>query len=191
MQEELLISLLNKEITHLQEKIEKEAQKTKSLIEENKELIESIREDKNNIIYVDLDLIKRILQELQVKEYKKIVEYIETIQKLLILNKEEHTTYKLTESQLNYINMFLKEVDNYEKKRKIYRNQMINDIAEYQQLLHKLNHNELITELNTIKHLFKELSIDDDTQRRIIFSLMKHNRNIEGLEDDSIPTWDI
>ena len=134
----LLISLLKKRLLTIQDECQKALEDKDSLLEENRELINALRKDKNSIIDIDLVDIETILNKLEVVEKDEILKYFEVIQTLLRLNKEKNTSYKLTESQLEYINLFLRKIDAYEKKRSKKKEQLENKKNDYQRLLDKL-----------------------------------------------------
>ncbi len=134
----LLISLLKKRLLTIQDECQKALEEKDSLLEDNRELISALRKDKNSIIDIDLVDIETILNELEVVEKDEILKYFEVIQTLLRLNKEKNTSYKLTESQLEYINLFLRKIDAYEKKRSKKKEQLENKKNDYQRLLDKL-----------------------------------------------------
>ena len=190
-EEELIISLLQEQQEKIQEELEEQSNANNNIIEENRELIEDLKRDKNTIININIEIIAKILNELQVEEKEEIIKHFEVIQTLLKLNKEEHTTYKLTETQLEYINLFLKQVETYEKQiQKEYQTKKQHQ-KEYQQLLDKLNDKrEPITELNILKHLFKDRSLDEETQSRILIALMKYNKDLSDDKEATLPNWD-
>lgn len=193
MQEEviLLISLLKEQLVNLQEEIKKEETKGDTIIDENRELIKSLKKDKNSILNIDLLTIKEILSELKVDNPQEILKYMEVIQKLLRLNKEEHTTYKITESQLEVINSFLKKIEEYEKRQKKSYDKKIESRKDYQLLLDKLIQNkEPITEMNIMKRLFKDLSIKEETQSKILIGLMKYNKEKYSKDSSNLEILD-
>lgn len=187
----LLISLLKEQIVYLQDEIKKEEIKDDTVIDENMELIKSLRKDKNSILNIDLLTIKEILSELEVDNQQEIIKYIEIIQKLLKLNKEEHTTYKITESQLEVINSFLKRIEEHEKRQKKSYDKKIESRKEYQLLLDKLIQNkEPVTEMNTMKRLFKDLSIKEEAQSKILIGIMKYNKEKYKEESSNLEVLD-
>lgn len=187
----LLISLLKEELLA----IEKEYQDISlddSVLEDKKEIITRLRKDKNSLISIDLVDIEKILNELEITEKEEILRYFEIIQILLRLNKEKKTTYKLTESQLEYINIFLRKIDAYEKSRKKKYEKMERRKDSYQRLLDKLLiGKEEVTELDTLKSLFKDLSIREDVQSKILVGLLKYNRDVFQSSDELLPDWEI
>lgn len=190
MTQEILIKLLEEQILKITEELE--SNNTNPIIEKYQSTIKNLKRDKNSIREIDLSIIEEILDELEVPEKKEILNYFDIIKRLLILNKEKNTTYKLTESQLEYINIFIKIIDNYEKKIKEEYDTKLKLQKEYQNILNKLKEGqERITELNTIKHLFKSLSIKEEEQSRILITLMKYNKNISYPSEDILPNWDI
>lgn len=188
----LLISLLKEELIRIQDEIKKEDCKQNTIIDDNREMIKSLRKDKNSIIDIDLTTVKAILLELKIENQQEIIKYMEVIQKLLKLNKKEHTTYKITESQLEVINSFLKKIEEYEKRQKRDYDKKIDNQNDYQKLLDKLIQNkEPVTEINTMKHLFKDLSIKEEEQSKILLGLMKYNKEKYKKEsgDTEILEW--
>lgn len=190
MTQDILIELLQDQIKALEDEIENSHEN--QVLEKHKSIIKDLKRDKNFIIEIDLSIIEEILDELQVLEKNEILDYFDIIQKLLKLNKEKHTTYKLTESQLEYINIFIEIIDNYKKERKKAYDKKIKLHKNYQDLLTKLiKRQERITELDTLKHLFKDLSITEEDQNRILITLMKYNKNLTHQNETFLPSWDV
>ena len=188
----LLISLLKKRLLTIQDECQKALEEKDSLLEDNRELINALRKDKNSIIDIDLVDIETILNELEVVEKDEILRYFEVIQTLLRLNKEKNTSYKLTESQLEYINLFLRKIDAYEKKRSKKKEQLENKKNDYQRLLDKLiDGREEITELDTLRNLFNDLSIKEEKQSRILISLLKYNKSLSHSREELLPEWEV
>ena len=188
----LLISLLKKRLLTIQDECQKALEEKDSLLEDNRELISALRKDKNSIIDIDLVDIETILNELEVIEKDEILKYFEVIQTLLRLNKEKNTSYKLTESQLEYINLFLRKIDAYEKKRSKKKEQLENKKNDYQRLLDKLiDGREEITELDTLRNLFNDLSIKEEKQSRILISLLKYNKSLSHPKEELLPEWEV
>ena len=188
----LLISLLKKRLLTIQDECQKALEEKDSLLEDNRELISALRKDKNSIIDIDLVDIETILNELEVVEKDEILRYFEVIQTLLRLNKEKNTSYKLTESQLEYINLFLRKIDAYEKKRSKKKEQLENKKNDYQRLLDKLiDGREEITELDTLRNLFNDLSIKEEKQSRILISLLKYNKSLSHSREELLPEWEV
>lgn len=188
----LLISLLKKRLLTIQDECQKALEDKDFLLEDNRELINALRKDKNSIIDIDLVDIETILNELEVVEKDEILKYFEVIQTLLRLNKEKNTSYKLTESQLEYINLFLRKIDAYEKKRSKKKEQLENKKNDYQRLLDKLiDGREEITELDTLRNLFNDLSIKEEKQSRILISLLKYNKSLSQPKEELLPEWEV
>lgn len=188
----LLISLLKEELIKIQDEIRMEDGKQNTIIDDNREMIKSLKKDKNSIMDIDLATIKTILSELEIDNQQEVMNYMEVIQKLLKLNKKEHTTFKITESQLEVINSFLKKIEEYEKRQKKDYDKKLENQKEYQRLLNKLIQNkEPITEINTMKHLFKDLSLKEEEQSKILLGLMKYNKEKYQKEsrDTEILEW--
>ena len=191
MQEEelLLISLLEERLIKLKQEIN-EAEKDSRLSSQNN-LIKDLKKDKNHLREIDIKEIEKILEQTKIKNQNQILHSIDIIQTLLNLNKEKHTTFKLTESQLEPINILIKTIEEQEKEKQKAIEQKEQEQKDYQNLLNKiLKQQEPITELNIMKHLFKDLSITEETQSRILLGLMKYNKNIYSPEEFLIPEWD-
>ncbi len=193
MQEEelLLVSLLEEQILKLQSKLDQKEKENSLTSSSQRELINQLKKDKNTIMNIDINEIEKIINELTDKEESKLINHLEVIKILLSLNKEKHTTYKITESQLDYINQFMKLIEEKEKKSQEEIERILKDKKNYHQLLKKIMKNEEpITELNILNHLFKDLNITEDTQSRILIGLMKYNKRISSPQTFLIPEWE-
>ena len=134
--------------------------------------------------------LKKMCSELQIEDdmKNKILEYLKIIKTLLELNDRKKTTYKLSDEQLQYLNMFLTEANNFilhYSKTTIYTKEELSDInvrlSSYKDLLSIIENPDepkFITDINTVKQLFNECDIDEYTKRSILLDIMRTNQNI-------------
>ncbi|MCI8461066.1 MAG: hypothetical protein HFE81_06675 [Bacilli bacterium] len=139
---------------------------------------------------MDLSIALSVLNELNIKkeEKDKIYNYLDSIKKLLTLNKEEHTTYEITNDQLAYVELFFKKVDELAEKNKQQHLDNLKKIAKlnsirskYGDLLDQIedsNNKKYISDLNLISLLLNEYELEEKTKRSILINIMKYNQKV-------------
>ena len=85
--------------------------KNNSSIYQHEEELQSLQ-DYNNVLNVELSVIKEILNDLDCTEEEKLVIYkfISSIKTLLELNKTKNTTFTISPQQISYLKMFLDKI---------------------------------------------------------------------------------
>ena len=185
-----LVTLLREVILGYEDKLVELETVNSSALTMNREKVERFRNDIQAIIDIDLQVIEDILNELDIEneEKERIYNYLRRVKQLLQLNQREGTTYRIQGNQLTQISNFFDKIDEeIEKNTKIQDEHMRNVgkltsiCKKYKKLLGLLedkNNTTFINDVELIALLFKECSLDEETKRNILFSIMKYNKMI-------------
>lgn len=157
-----------------------------SSIHQHEETLKSL-EDYNNLLNVDLTVIKEVLNILDFTKEEKltIYKFIASIKTLLELNKTKNTTFTISEQQIKHLNLFLEKA--YEKKQEIDEetikisdeiNRKINSYKEFLGKVTNPNNKSFITELALLDDMFNELDIDTGTRKLILIEILKYNKDL-------------
>lgn len=161
-----------------------------SILLANQGLIEELKKDLNVLIDFDLNIAQAVLTETNTpkEEQNKILNYLSTIKKLLTLNKLHNTTYKVSEEQLKYVELFFNKVAELEEINKKLHLENLKKISKitnttdtYKTLLNQLeneNTPKYISDINLIKLLLSETYIENDTKRDILFEILRYNKEV-------------
>lgn len=177
-----LITILKEVISTNKLKINNCLDNGNLLKEKYKKELNLLKKDKYNIININLAVIRKILEELDInyKEKKLIYDNIKSIKEMLLLNENAHTTYKIYNNQIKYLDKFINYIENY-KDNNIPEKEL-EELKEmtfkYEELYNKLenpNNNDYMEDLDTINLLLDECKIDDKTEREILFNIMRYN----------------
>lgn len=185
-----LMAILKEVIKEYDNRLSEVETVNNSIVLNNKKIVNDLKNNIDSITSLDIDIISEILTELDVedKEKEEIFNNFETIKKLLVLNKEQKTTYEITDKQLDHIALFFKKYDDAVKeKSKIQSKNMIiigkitTTCRKYKELLGRLenkDNNVFIDDMSLIEELFSELEIDQSTKTGIVLNLAKYNKNL-------------
>ncbi len=177
-----LITILKEVISTNKLKINNCLDNGNLLKEKYKKELNLLKKDKYNIININLAVIRKILEELDInyKEKKLIYDNIKSIKEMLLLNENAHTTYKIYDNQIKYLDKFINYIGNY--KNNNIPEKELEELKEmtfkYEELYNKLenpNNNDYMEDLDTINLLLDECKIDDKTEREILFNIMRYN----------------
>ena len=177
-----LITILKEVISTNKLKISNCLDNGNLLKEKYKKELNLLKKDKYNIININLAVIRKILEELDInyKEKKLIYDNIKSIKEMLLLNENAHTTYKIYDNQIKYLDKFINYIENY-KDNNIPEKEL-EELKEmtfkYEELYNKLenpNNNDYMEDLDTINLLLDECKIDDKTEREILLNIMRYN----------------
>lgn len=186
----VLIAILREVISSYDRKIENLIQSNNSVLLLNGGVLDNFRDNLESITELDLSIVLAVLEELntQKEEKNKIYNYLDTIKRLLTLNKNEHTTYEITKEQLAYVELFFKKVDDLaEKNKQIHLNNLkkiakMNSIrSKYSDLLNQIedsSNKRYISDLNLISLLLNEYELEEKTKRNILINIMKYNQKV-------------
>ena len=114
-----------------------------SSVHKHEAVLESL-EDYHNIVNVDLEIVKEVLNDLNYTEEEKIVIYkfISSIKTLLELNNTKNTTFTISPKQIKHLKIFLEkanerkiEIEEENKKEKEKYNKKINSYKELSSFL--------------------------------------------------------
>ncbi len=186
----VLITILREVIASYDRKMETLIKSNNSVLLLNSGALDSLRDNLEFITEMDLSIALSVLNELNIKkeEKDKIYNYLDSIKKLLTLNKEEHTTYEITNDQLAYVELFFKKVDELAEKNKQQHLDNLKKIAKlnsirskYGDLLDQIedsNNKKYISDLNLISLLLNEYELEEKTKRSILINIMKYNQKV-------------
>lgn len=186
----VLITILREVIASYDRKMETLIKSNNSVLLLNSGALDSLRDNLEFITEMDLSIALSVLNELNIKkeEKDKIYNYLDSIKKLLTLNKEEHTTYEITNDQLAYVELFFKKVDELAEKNKQQHLDNLKKIAKlnsirskYGDLLVQIedsNNKKYISDLNLISLLLNEYELEEKTKRSILINIMKYNQKV-------------
>ena len=181
---ETMKEIIQEAITALEE--QQSNIKNNSSIYQHEEELQSLQ-DYNNILNVELSVIKEVLNELDYTEEEKLVIYkfISSIKTLLELNKTKNTTFTISPQQISYLKMFLEktrdkkaeiELDTEEQNNNL--NKRINSYKEFLNKITNPKNKSFITELELLDEIFNELNIDIGTRKLILTEILKYNQDL-------------
>ena len=190
-----LIAILKEVIKEYDNRLSEVEEVNNSIVLNSKDIVNELKSNLGSITSLDIDKLKEILTELDIEEKDELVSYFETIKKLLVLNKEQNTTYEITDKQLDNMALFFKKYDDKVKEKSIVQSKnmiiigkITNTCKKYKELLRRLedkDNNIFIDDISLIEELFSELEIDEETKTKIILNLSKYNQNLyEDIEKE-------
>ena len=181
-----LITILKEVIKEYDNRLSEVEEVNNSIVLNSKDIVNELKSNLGSITSIDIDNLKEILTELDIEEKDELVSYFETIKKLLVLNKEQNTTYEITDKQLDNMALFFKKYDDKVKEKSIVQSKnmiiigkITNTCKKYKELLKRLedkDNNIFIDDISLIEELFSELEIDEETKTKIILNLSKYKK---------------
>lgn len=181
-----ILAILEEEIESNQTKIDKLENPISKIVKKYENELRKLKENINYLTEMNFEIIDEILREsnCSIELKQEIYNYLKAISQLLKLNKYDHTSYKLDESQLKYYNLFFEQVKNVKENSYIeVSKQEVDSLKEtnnlYINLLEQIkdpNNTLYIEDINLIKKLLSTCEIDEKTKREIYFNLMRYNK---------------
>lgn len=162
------------------------------------QILDDLRQDVNEITKVDMNTLNEIIQLFPLPDEKKasLKKELDIIKALLTLNQTEKTNYTLHPNQLAAFTTFIDNLEKYIEKKNLEKqsidpeyNHIMVLTNRYKNLLSKLkkpNHEELITDIDTILHLFSENQVSEEDRQAILLSLIKYNQEVIGKKEHDI-----
>lgn len=162
------------------------------------QILDDLRQDVNEITKVDMNTLNEIIQLFPLPDEKKasLKKELDIIKALLTLNQTEKTNYTLHPNQLAAFTTFIDNLEKYIEKKNLEKqsidpeyNHIMVLTNRYKNLLSKLkkpNHEELITDIDTILHLFSENQVSEEEKQAIILSLIKYNQEVISKKEHDI-----
>jgi hypothetical protein len=150
----------------------------------NKDIYTKLREDYNNIIYLDIEEAKSILKRLdiEVTETDEIIRYLSAIKKLLEMNRDNNTSFEIALKQKKYIDLFLDKVDEFFKINEADNKNKINTYTKISNLSSKLlddiNKYKFIDKMDDLNYIFSEIDISLEDKRDILIEIIKYNEEV-------------
>lgn len=162
------------------------------------QILDDLRQDVNEITKVDMNTLNEIIQLFPLPDEKKasLKKELDIIKALLTLNQTEKTNYTLHPNQLAAFTTFIDNLEKYIEKKNLEKqaidpeyNHIMILTNRYKNLLSKLkkpNHEELITDIDTILHLFSENQVSEEDRQAILLSLIKYNQEVIAKKEHDI-----
>ena len=162
------------------------------------QILDDLRQDVNEITKVDMNTLNEIIQLFPLPDEKKasLKKELDIIKALLTLNQTEKTNYTLHPNQLAALTTFIDYLEKYIEKKNLEKqsidpeyNHIMVLTSQYKSLLSKLkkpNHEELITDIDTILHLFSENQVSEEEKQAILLSLIKYNQEVVSKKEHDI-----
>ena len=162
------------------------------------QILDDLRQDVNEITKVDMNTLNEIIQLFPLPDEKKasLKKELDIIKALLTLNQTEKTNYTLHPNQLAAFTTFIDNLEKYIEKKNLEKqsidpeyNHIMVLTNQYKNLLSKLkkpNHEELITDIDTILHLFSENQVSEEDRQAILLSLIKYNQEVISKKEHDI-----
>lgn len=162
------------------------------------QILDDLRQDVNEITKVDMNTLNEIIQLFPLPDEKKasLKKELDIIKALLTLNQTEKTNYTLHPNQLAAFTTFIDNLEKYIEKKNLEKqsidpeyNHIMVLTNRYKNLLSKLkkpNHEELITDIDTILHLFSENQVSEEDRQAILLSLIKYNQEVISKKEHDI-----
>jgi len=189
--EMLIVKLLRNKIEENENIIRDNLNLNNSSIVKYKDIIERFRNNIDEIVEIDNEVLQDIISELDFyddEEMLKMEEYFFAIKKLLTSNKTRGTTYVMDVSQKIYIDRFFDKVDEFhlsmdEKVDEIKKKYSFLEekISNYDKLLNNIidnKENNFIEDNDLIAGLLNECGLSEDEKREVLLEIVKYNRNI-------------
>lgn len=187
-----LLSILRQMVSENEQRLQELNNINNSALILHREEIEELQRDITKIIDIDMKVIEKILDEAEVSALEKdaICRYMDTIKKLLTLNKEKHTTFRITVDQMKYVDAFFEKVQLLAKKNEELQTKNLKDMGrltrisnEYKRLLEMLedkNNTTYITDIELVMQLLEDNDADDETKKKVLLSIIKYNQQIHN-----------
>lgn len=162
------------------------------------QILDDLRQDVNEITKVDMNTLNEIIQLFPLPDEKKasLKKELDIIKALLTLNQTEKTNYTLHPNQLAAFTTFIDNLEKYIEKKNLEKqsidpeyNHIMVLTNQYKNLLSKLkkpNHEELITDIDTILHLFSENQVSEEDRQAVLLSLIKYNQEVISKKEHDI-----
>lgn len=194
--EMMIVTLLNKKIEENQDFLDKFNDNSSHSLD--KDFVDSLKKNINFITEVSIEKIRDVMDLLEYKddlERSEIEEYLLMIRKMLVSNKERHTTYRIHDSQMKYVELLFEKIDSYfvsleenKEKKKIEYEAIKTKNSKYRELLENLldkNNNDFIIEIDIISELFNDCEIDEIKKRAILVEIINYNKEIFKRKSES------
>ena len=154
------------------------------------EALESLRDDYNGLIEVELPYLEEMINRFSFPDHDKKLIYAElrVAQLLLRLNNEKNTSYELSSNHIESLNMFLEGLAEVKEAHKIDLNNRLlemdrlkSELNNINSLLSKLEDNDnhiYIDDLNILNKVFDLKDVDYDTRKMILVDIIKYNNSL-------------
>ena len=193
-----LITILKKAINNKKNDVREYNNRLDQNLRGKMQILDDLRQDVNEITKVDVNTLNEIIQLFPLPDEKKasLKKELDIIKALLTLNQTEKTNYTLHPNQLAALTTFIDYLEKYIEKKNLEKqsidpeyNHIMVLTSQYKSLLSKLkkpNHEELITDIDTILHLFSENQVSEEEKQAILLSLIKYNQEVVSKKEHDI-----
>ena len=193
-----LITILKKAINNKKNDVREYNNRLDQNLRGKMQILDDLRQDVNEITKVDVNTLNEIIQLFPLPDEKKasLKKELDIIKALLTLNQTEKTNYTLHPNQLAALTTFIDHLEKYIEKKNLEKqsidpeyNHIMVLTSQYKSLLSKLkkpNHEELITDIDTILHLFSENQVSEEEKQAILLSLIKYNQEVVSKKEHDI-----
>ncbi len=193
-----LITILKKAINNKKNDVREYNNRLDQNLRGKMQILDDLRQDVNEITKVDMNTLNEIIQLFPLPDEKKasLKKELDIIKALLTLNQTEKTNYTLHPNQLAALTTFIDYLEKYIEKKNLEKqsidpeyNHIMVLTSQYKSLLSKLkkpNHEELITDIDTILHLFSENQVSEEEKQAILLSLIKYNQEVVSKKEHDI-----
>ena len=193
MLEQKIIDFIKNTIENYENDIAATREAYDSSIDTYADEIKSIKEDKKNIVNINMQVIKDILEESMIDDAikKRIYSSIKSIRIILESNATNHTTFKISDKQRASLEKFFEiieeirkdnEVAKAQKEREIEKlEQDKNKLVKIQGILEDANNPDFIEDIDVIVDALRNSSLDVKDKKDILYSILTYNRDKQNL----------
>lgn len=154
------------------------------------EIEKKLQDDINNIVTVDFEMLKKIVNDFSLEEHEKVemINEIEVIIKLLELNKANGTSLEISGIQKDILMKFFACFKNYISSRKNYSIdfdidvlQLDKDLKKYKKICNSLSSSKnisFISDIDLLDKLFDEENLSEEEKNEFYQFILKYNRKI-------------
>lgn len=190
MEQEQLVSILQKFVAKNKRQLEKYKRFQDQMINEKEEAVKKITEDIKNIVEVDFSLIEGLVNSFLIanEEKKAMLNELKLVIQLISLNVSDGTTLNLNSKQTSSINSFLKNANNYLADWKKFWENNHADMEKVQdstkmckKILRSLSNPKnmsFITDTLVLDDIFDKVGVTLEDRNDMYQFILKYNRKI-------------
>ncbi len=186
-----LVELIDNAIDNKRKLInECKSMKDLSVIIDNRDKLDAVNIDTNNLIFVEDEILRDIINKfyfLNKKQKEILLSNLLVIKDLLESNLERGTTFDISDVQKSYIYKFFENmnriiIDQQER----YGELQVLDIDEERNTMQKMgkllddlvNKKEIISDIDTLNDVFVINNLDELDKRELIIQIMDYNKSV-------------
>ena len=153
--------------------------------EKYKDLVDLLKSNVYNIESIDMSIIDDALSssDLSPEEIIRLRNNISTYKKLLSLNKNGKTNYKLSENQISDILKLSSSLAQLTERKKESNDQnscitKLNYLKSLLEIIEDKDNTSLISNIELIEEICNECQIDADSKKEIFYAILSYNQSI-------------